>query len=322
LDLYNYELGLLKYTVDCHQLSETPIAGYEYKLAYEAVKIEDGVAYVVMCPCANITYADVPWETDRLGAEEHRLTLVRTDIGWKVRSDSYSTETTSEYPKGTDFEALRISLPERWARWIQADKNREPRSTVYQLRDDYVTYDRSLASEYAHDHATSYNDNFVSYSNDCANFVSQCIWYGFDGTDSPTYIDGHELPMIDDIAGATEWWGDSSSATLTWDNVPGFLEMIEDNFNSDLVGVQGIQDSLYNLLQGSTVVWDDPEVSGPDDHIYIACHTSDLNDDGYTQMNEVWVCSHTTDRYHARLSQIFETPERLTFYAIAVFKQP
>ncbi len=88
-------------------------------------------AEVVVHPCADIIYTDVHRETERLGLEEHRLSLTRMNEGWKTVSDSYSTETTSEYPMGTNFDALMISLPERYSRWMQADKHKESQAEAY-----------------------------------------------------------------------------------------------------------------------------------------------------------------------------------------------
>ena len=115
-NLYDYELGLIKYSLDCYRASGpgSGISSYSYHPDYETIEIADGKAEVVVYPRASCPEILTPNDLS-LGDEMHRLTLVRRPGGWKIVSDSYQNEMTLRYPPGTDFEEL---LAERRVRVI------------------------------------------------------------------------------------------------------------------------------------------------------------------------------------------------------------
>lgn len=324
LDLYNYELGLLKYSLDCYRASGTIIESYIYNPVYEMVDIDGSSAEVLVYPRAEITYIDLPDEVFEIGDEIHRLTLVRGAGGWKITSDSYESEAVLEYPPGTDFEALRAELAERLAQYQEVPPlTAVERVSRVEADADHLVYDRFVASNYAHRFALSYNTHFVSYQgSDCTNFASQCVWYGFGGIDAPQYIETHQSPMIDDVPGATDWWADSQNSSITWRYLPSFLQMLVDNAEKHTSGVWGMQGWLSTTIWGDLVVWDNPNITGPYDHVYLVCHHEDIDGDGFTTLNELFVCAHTADRLHKRLSELFLTPERLTFWWITYYLRP
>lgn len=106
-NLYDYELGLLKHSLDLYGASGpgSGISSYRYHPWYETIDIRGNAAEVAVIPRASgdhiLTLNDIS-----MGEETHRLMLVRRPGGWKILSDSYENETVSQYPPGTDFEAL------------------------------------------------------------------------------------------------------------------------------------------------------------------------------------------------------------------------
>lgn len=331
-DLYNYELGLLKYRLDCYEHTKTIISKYTYSPEYINVAISGGKASVVVRPRADIVYIDIPNETHELGNEEHTITLTKTDEGWKLTDDRYMTEVSMLYSRGTDFENLRSTPSSRFAQWERQQQLLETSVTdefFSAPTGAYFEYNRSVAAQYAYkytcddhrnDTTTNYNLLFQHFNpNDCLNFVSQCIWAGFGGDeDNAASINNHDLPMVDNIAGATEWWCDSSQGSLTWVSIPDFTNMIDYNYHNYGIGVQGHEGSFSSLEPGDVVETHSPSLW----HVYLIYRWTDtaLNP-GLRDYNEYWVCAHTANRRDDRLSDLFPDPTGiLRFYWIMRYR--
>jgi len=148
--------------------------------------------------------------------------------------------------------------------------------------------------------------------------VSQCVWYGFDGLNTSTAIENHDLPMIDGISGATDWWcdKDGTDPNWTWTGVSYFENMIKDNYDDDKVGVQGRDGNLSYSVVGDIVSMI------PYDHVFIINDIVYKDDDGLTDYNEVYLCSHTKNRRNRLLSEVVPEPTDVRYVWIVRFKDP
>lgn len=106
-----------------------------------------------------------------------------------------------------------------------------------------TNYSPILAAEYAQEYWTEYNTEYISFSGDCANFVSQCLyagnlpmtssWYYYGSNDySYSWINVNYLrPFLKTVSGATylnnPWYGDISLGDVL------FYDKYRDGCNGD-----------------------------------------------------------------------------------------
>ena len=333
--LHDYELGRLQFCLRSWQLCGLAFGAYNYRPVYDSIEVHGRSATVVVHPWVDLTYADVPDQPDVCGGEPHRIALAHLADGWKIVSEDYEDEFALAYPRSSDFALLEDRLPEELEalkqRWTELDRTyrEDPRS---RHRYDsgspveilgYRTYGRSSAASYGLTYTdnsgggstTYYNKLFVAYASDCQNFVSQCIWFGFGGQNNSTAINNHYLPMVYSISGATSWWADKTTSEAHWYNVGKFKEMVEANWNSDKVGVQAHEGALADVWHGDFVVHADLS------HVYIVVRINDLDGDGVTDYNEIYVSSHTNNRKDYRLASLISIAA-VRFMYVERFKNP
>jgi len=341
-DTYAYERGRLQYLLAGWQLHDTLLKSYDYAPVYERVDVQGNRATVVVRPRARLAFRDTPERTDEYGTEPHQLVLARRNGRWLIQREEYSDELAPVLPCGTDFDELTRTLPGRvqaaadYGAALTHKLRNNPRAAdrFGGTTDDatiqgYIYPNRPATRWYALQYTnnngdcstTNYNSLFVNYAgscNDCQNFVSQCIWYGFGGSNTSQAINGHWLPMVDGIGGATDWWADSSTTGTNWKwtYVPGFIDMIEDNWSNDKVGVHGTQGGVSATWQGDFIAMTD------ESHVFIINDIIDYDGDGMTDYNEIYVSAHTYNRRNVRLSSLVSDSSRVKFMWIFKFKNP
>lgn len=342
--LHDYELGRLQYSLLDWQQSNTVFESCNYRPVYADIKIKGRTATARVHPWVDLSYADDPDRVEPFGGELHTVTLTRAVSGWRVTNDSYDDEFIRYLPRGTDFAALQASLgadlaaaAERQAaleQSLRSDPRAQSRFGASASGDagilTYRTYDRARCATYgttytsnSADCATSsYNSLFAEWASggrctDCQNFVSQCVWYGFGGTNTSTAIQGHYLPMVYNISGATAWWEDrtTTGTNWTWTYVPAFRDLITNNWNSDKVGPQGYEGSLGLEWAGDYIAMSDWS------HVYIVVGITDYDGDGTTDYNEIYVSAHTNNRNNVRLSSLV-SQSSVRFMWVLTFKNP
>jgi hypothetical protein len=323
--VWEYEVGRLDYSLACWLETGLKFADYAFSPSYESVRRQGGVAILKVRPFVSLCYAD--GGVDQLGRELHVVQLLLAGGRWMVTGDWYTDEFVECYPRGTDFLSLKASLPAQMARfWERQEQLRRECDASVAGQDvgaltSYRAYDRTRAIQYASDHALSYNPLFKSYSADCQNFVSQCVWSGFGGQETSTAVQTHALPMIGYGYGGVVWWADLASSSYdsefgwTWINVSSFCALIEENYDYNLIGVQGYAEPLSYVLRADYVIKSDMS------HVLFVVGTTDSDGDGVTDYNEISVAAHTTDHWNVRLNTIYPNPSSVTFERIVRFRQ-
>lgn len=168
-----------------------------------------------------------------------------------------------------------------------------------------ASYDRSRASSYATTYATSYNGNFNSWSSDCQNFGSQCVWYGFGGTNTLAAIQNKSKPMVPSPANTAEQWWQNGTLGGTdpawhWTGVVAFRDHIYDWAKSYGVFGSITTGSVANTEKGDIIQIKNS--SGTWYHTYIVDYVSGTY--GSRTSSNIWVCAHTTNRNHTQLSTL------------------
>ena len=109
-------------------------------------------------------------------------------------------------------------------------------------------------------HNNFYNTNFGNYSGsggNCQNFISQCIWAGFNGSDDPNHIGGSYFPMdqwgfdFDDNYASLQWYYTSGSDRENWTGTHTFRNYIDASNSATYSGTTGIGATTYHIPAGS-----------------------------------------------------------------------
>jgi len=108
VDLYNYEMGRIEYSVAAWEKSGFSLRGIDYHPEYESVVVDGLTAVATLCPKA-LVFSSRDYET---GGEVHVVRLVLTQQGWKLTEDNYDDDFRRAYPPGTDFGELIRNLPD------------------------------------------------------------------------------------------------------------------------------------------------------------------------------------------------------------------
>ncbi len=315
--LFNYEMGRLQYYNAAWDFVGFDPTGYRYEPEYLDVTVTDNAAAVEVVPWAEVSYWPLPFLA---GSEQHQVLLVRSSTGWVITDDRYSDPFLKTYPRGTDFAYLIRSVSARNAA-VEETQTVQPQGDVGVL--SIRSYNRGDACWYAETYALSYNGNFKSYAGsggDCQNFVSQSVWYGFGGINTYNpYIQNHLLPMVDNWAGATDWWADLSTATNNWVNVGLFKDMARANYYN-LVGVQGYWGSL--TLTNCNCDYGDWVSTSSFSHAMIITSLPEKDGDLYHDYNEIYICGHTSNQKNVPLTLNCPTPADAKLLIIYRFLNP
>ncbi len=184
---------------------------------------------------------------------------------------------------------------------------------------NYVSYDRSRAAQYTYwTNGTSdispypqgwgYNSLFPVCSNDCMNFASQVVWFGFGGSNDSTHINSHAFPMI--TSGSYPWMPGTPEWQTIMSTDHSFLEMIDANRTNDLIGVQGFSNQTIGGIESGDLI----EEITPDTHIMAVSSTADKHGTPYTtEYDEIYVSAHNGDVFQRSLINYIADSTRVHF---------
>ena len=192
-----------------------------------------------------------------------------------------------------------------------------------------ITYDRTTAVNYATTYYSSYNSSFGSFSGDCQNFASQCVWAGYGGTNVPALASSATSPMVYyyNSSNARDWFHakgvNSVSTTLSWTSASNFMAYIA-NSSTSVRGPMGwIYDRTNVCLKYAMpgdiiqVYWENgiDYPSDLPDHAYIVVSVD--NAYGYNNVSTIKVAAHTTNCYNYSLSSLGYSENEFALIRIA-----
>jgi len=193
----------------------------------------------------------------------------------------------------------------------------------------YTDYNRSRAAQYTmwttgnshvppYSPGWGYNPNFPVVSNDCMNFASQVVWFGFGGINDSAHITSRALPMV--TSGGKTWYpGLTTWTTIMSYGANSFLPMIDNNRISNLAGVQGWQNQACGGIEAGDLI----EEITPDIHMMAVSSANDIHGTPTTtEYDEIYVSAHNTDVCQIRLINWIADPSHVHFVWITVFKIP
>jgi hypothetical protein len=342
---YAYERGF--YHVMLTAWRDDPITAlksYKYEPKFYQLTVTNSEARAKINPICTLIHRNprvpdgyTPWAV-------HDFILVHKNYLWLIKRVTSDDPVHNQFPRGSDFNRIAKELRKR----TQEEEAKQKAAMAQLMKDPRLKQDLIIrrkglikgistlgwhnyvygnASWYAQHYTSSlpgfgtYNQKFISYTNDCANFVSQCVWYGCGGIDEIDPIENHVLPMIDDDVAGLTWWADSTGTGIWitryfWIKVADFIYMITRNYDRNAVGPQGIRTSILYMRCGDIVM------AQYISHLMIITAWLDLDSDNTIDYNEIYISSHTTNRLNVQLSTLFPSISYVSFYYIYGFKTP
>lgn len=201
---------------------------------------------------------------------------------------------------------------------------------------EVIPYNASDAINYAYTYTTTtgsntldyYNKNFPDFKDipggsDCANFVSQCIWAGFGGSDNETSLSVVTAPM--DKSGSMQWWCTPSNwdKSTSWSGVEDQAIYVENSDQSpsteDAVWFADYP-TLYEIRDIKSTDSNDLEYNKPVSILYSGIQPGDAlmltANNGYfhsvfiskitgNTINDIYYCAHDTDVKSGKLIDDF-----------------
>jgi len=346
---YAYERGF--YHVMLTAWRDDPITAlksYKYEPKFYQLSITNSEARAKIHPIAILIHKNRKVPDGNTPWTDHDFILVHKNNLWLIKRVTCDDPLHNIYPHGSDFNRIAMEVRkcnqevEKQQEAEEAKLMKDPRAKQELIRrknsrkkglsqrnvdQGWRNYAYGLAANYALLYSSnntgdgSYNHKFLAYTSDCANFVSQCLWFGFGGIDDSIYINTHALPMINDGVNGRTWWADCDSTGVwngqyPWINVYQFLSMLYYNYDHNKIGPQGFVGLLYQTQVGEVV---SSKVSS---HVMIVNGIIDYDSDGKTDFNEIFICAHTQNRQNVQLSTIFPTYSYCVYVYIYGFVSP
>lgn len=319
-EFLNYETGRLKYLIKADEISGTTVTSYTNNFKIENIKNAKDRYYVTLRLESLVEYSYL--KEPILNNIEHKLTLSKTIDGYLIEKDEYDDTFYSLYGLDADFESLIGDLQVNYEKsnneiLVTEDNTVGTRSIPGDSYDYYNSTDRSNAVTYARTYTddtggcsgTNYNNSqfkYFSYGNDCQNYVSQCIWYGFGGRSSAN----KDYPM------SSLWWADATdtSSSWNWTGTSYFYDYATSNFSNNNYGIQAYSTNPSNIDIGDYVY-----VPG---HVLFITDYDDIDNDGIIDYNEIEICAHTYNFKDRNLASLYGSvePSNMEFMHVVKFK--
>ncbi len=175
---------------------------------------------------------------------QHTMRLQQVDGMWKI-TFHYFPGSVRRFRSGNlelpDEEQLLADLQEEFAR-VSTDKPPAAAKGAY-------VFDGARAAAYAEAYTEKTNPVFYDigdWMGNCANFISQCVWFGFGSGDLAKISLG--APMTDD------WFGGSGGGSPAWENVGYFWDYAIEKKGSASTGMHGTAvDGIRALELGGVI---------------------------------------------------------------------
>lgn len=327
----DYEIGRIQYFIESNIVSGTNFDVCDFNLEYSNIDVKGTNATIEVKVISDVKYNYM----DNISISEipHRITLQNISGNWLIIKDEYMDEFKKLFNMNTNFvnEVKKMKTNYKKSS-LENIKNKgivPPNTNCSNEKNDsyprivpgdatynYLSSNRTNAVSYARlwtdntgtNSDTNYNNNqfkYFSYGNDCQNYVSQCIWYGFGGRSSSS----KDFPMY------SEWWANtvSTSTTWNWTGTSYFYNEITSNYQNDGYGVQGYATTPSNIQIGDYIY-----VTG---HVLLVTKANDTDGDGVVEYNELEICAHTSNRKDCNLSALYGAqPSDMKFMHIVKVK--
>ena len=238
-----------------NRVNYTDIIWDEVILNYRTLDIFDDKAEVIVYEAYEIIDAWTP-NLKQFTGTLYTISFTKSENIWLMTDIMTNDEDDASFrdseidlkslvPMPIDIESKEIS-------YIAI--NQEPENKVDVISYGYV--DTNMFVYYAQQYFSTYNSLFKSYSSDCQNFASQCLWYSLGGTNTQSAINNKEWPMVTGGQNYQQWYHTQtgeSDPNGNWINVDSFANCIQSSTSSSQ-GLRGIVSTgIANAVVGDII---------------------------------------------------------------------
>lgn len=290
----NYTNLKNKHIAEWYSKVNEKLISYNFVVNYKSIDFNSDECIVTLTRDSEMTFDYAPDISQKTANVEYIVYLKKYDNKWyieKVVNEEDGTPNKNEIKKKDYIKNKYDLLNENYKNIDKrANEYKEFKKEVKEASSQYMVsilggdpgagnvYNRQAAVSYARDWALARNTSkYPSYSEDCTNFVSQCVYAG--------------APVMNPARG---WYASMSGGGLAWIQVLTFHDFI--TTNSPNVGPWAYTVSKSSAQIGDVIqLW---KISaGKYNHSIII---SSILSDG-----TILYCGHTTDRLDASLSEVY-----------------
>lgn len=272
LDNLHLQNTRIKYLRGLHELYNITYKQFSANYTFEKVVVDEDYAVVSVCESLDYQYSD---SNNQSGEQTmFNISLVKQDGKWiilEVICDDMLFLTNYKDSSDLEEEARRLN-----AGTVQLTDavGVEIEDTAVPFAVGNIAYNRDNAVNYALTYLapaddgtgsakpTWANDNMPWFSANCMNYVSQCIWAGFGGSNSSTDIANFYGMDTEGTSAAHKWYANKTTSSTSWRSCAAFRTYISD-FESGKVDmgcttqeIASNSDSLVytaNALKGAAI---------------------------------------------------------------------
>ena len=302
---------------------------------YPVFQLEDSFCHVSVTETASFYYVD----SDRPSVYEtvYSVDLVKLGGQWLVADITDGSRFDGLYKEDPAFDTAAALAAFEANLHTEACRVSNPSPPAAEdTEDGYLPYCGANAAAYAYTYSRQearalreefYNPLFRSYAGhggDCMNFVSQCMWAGFGGSQTQRSVDSASLPM--DTDGDSQWYSYGADSTaepaLSWVSCQSFRKYLTGALDgagtegSNASDDRGMCAAILDVGPGSPITGVPAEsLIGAAAHVEGAggpyAHAILLTDAVGTSRSEIWFCSHTKDMTHIKLGDYYFGPMKV-----------
>ncbi len=226
-------------------------------------KIDGTYGYVHLYALAEYQYPEL--DEPSAAGDHYVVEFLKTNAGWTIVNmtveflEAYGVE-----PETFDLQASIQAADEAFRQPVVTVSDPVETQTV---TSSAYYYNKAAAVAYSMVYTTSRdnigvydfpefcNQNFTYYTDDinndcgvnCQNYVSQCLWAGFGGSNISTKIKRNIAPMDD--SGSLKWYWDTGGSSSSWTAVDTFLDYAD--ASNSVTGETGLRSSIEYVAGGS-----------------------------------------------------------------------
>jgi hypothetical protein len=286
----------------------------DIELTFGDITINDSMAIVELYEWFSFMYKNGNGLPSGMG-NRYKITLIKINGDWKVETIISNDEFDEQYyVKGFNLEVLQDELKKPLQIIYSTPKTEYSYSAPSILSLSLTSYNASSAASYAYSYAKSdsYNSKFASFSSDCQNFASQCVWFGLGGSNTTVDISNGAWPM------SSGWYqkGPGNESAYAWINVDGFASLIAASGPTVSSPYGIINNGIASAKKGDILQYNDS--ADPTDYVHSYVVYSVTGTEGSRNFSNFYVCAHTRDRQNVQLSTIWSDSSVSRFRTINI----
>ncbi|WP_407309926.1 amidase domain-containing protein [Desulfosporosinus sp. SB140] len=331
--LYN---NILQSQVEANRAINLSYTKYNVNLDFKNILFSGNKATVNALMSCDYAYSTTPDQKSAMYNIEYNFELSKINSQWKITSidsnfneyDYFKNQVGEKQKKGLSkrqaitetkkerSDNIKITIDYLKGNPLIKPNNEKQNKTTFSTMSVSVSYNKWLAVNWAQRFATAPNESRFFYTagtNDCTNFVSQCVWAGYGG-----YVEGNDTQTKTNISNKfrminvypSGWYGGAigGGGTPAWESVVSLWNYATPVHSSgpNATGYNNNQ-PYYNYLPNQIYLGEVLQFrngsTGDYTHSVIVTYSKDSNNSYYS---DILVSQHSDNLWNRNLWELIQ----------------